>query len=87
MEVRDFTDMQIKEHDCVHGYDLGIDALRLTPNKALSLILIEERAISELEKTYSAAENPDEYITVKRCSREQDHGRSAVPLNSPWGRE
>ena len=57
-------------------------------NKALSLIQIEERAISELEKVYSAAENPDEYIVVKRCSKkslEQDLGK--LPLNSPWSRE
>ena len=57
-------------------------------NKALSLILIEERAISELEKAYSACENPDEYITVKRCSKEpyqHEHGWLAV--NSPWNRE
>lgn len=57
-------------------------------NKALSLIQIEERAISELEKVYSAAENPDEYVVVKRCSKkslEQELGR--LPLDSSWSRE
>lgn len=70
--------------------DIALDALdlRLTPKKALSLIVIEERAISELEKAYSAADNPDEYITVKRCSKESHHHQDpSVPSNSPWRRE
>ena len=61
---------------------------RSAANKALSLILVEERAISELEKAYSAADNPDEYVTIQRCSKssqEQDCGK--LPLDSPWSRE
>ncbi len=61
---------------------------RLATNKALSLIQIEERAITELEKAYSANDNPDEYIVIKRCSKnclEQDAGK--LPLDSPWSRE
>ena len=62
---------------------------RAASKKALSLILLEERAISELEKAYSAAENPDEFIVITRCSKDhqqQDQGRLAVPSHSsPWG--
>lgn len=60
---------------------------RLAPRKSLSLILIEERAISDLEKAYSSADNPDEYIKVQRCSKnahQQEQGRRTLPLNSPW---
>lgn len=65
--------------------------LRSTAQKALSLIQIEELAISELESVYSTTDNPDEFITVKRMSRKESHQldqeRLAVPHNSPWSRE
>ena len=61
--------------------------------KLLSLIQIEERAISELELAYSAAENPDEFIIVKRCSesfnhqQQSQHGRQGMVQDSPWSRD
>lgn len=60
---------------------------RSSTQKALSLIQIEERAMTELEKAYCAADNPDEYIVVERCHSHQqlaDQARLALPHNSPW---
>lgn len=59
---------------------------RSTPMKALGLIQIEERAISELAKAYSAAENPDEFIVVKRCPPRQ-HQQNGRVANTRWSRK
>lgn len=55
-----------------------------SPQKALSLIQIEERAISELEKAYCATDNPDEVIVVERCSKDCQQVDLVGPVNFPW---
>lgn len=54
---------------------------------------VEERAIEGLLQKYSAINNPDEYITVERCSR-SCHRKKRLSMSpkegktaaSPWSR-
>ena len=64
---------------------------RINSRKSLTLIQIEERAISGLENLYSAKDNPDEFITVGRCAPTSKLVHSTRPLyrsqlsqESPW---
>ncbi len=60
---------------------------RSLAKKPLSLIQIEERAMSELEKAYSAFENPDEFIIVKQSSCQQQHKSQGGLQDSRWSSE
>ena len=66
----------------------------MNSRKSLTLIQIEERAISELEELYSAKDNPDEFITVERCmptSKLAYSNRAVIRYQhsqeSPWGKD
>ena len=66
----------------------------MTCRKSLTLIQIEERAISELEELYSAKGNPDEFITVERCMPTSKLVYNSKPVyksqrsqESPWGKD
>jgi len=52
----------------------------MVARKALPLIQIEEQAILELRRVYSADDNPDEYIQVKRFQKVKSSGQT-----SSWG--
>lgn len=67
---------------------------RVNSKKSLTLIQIEERAISELEELYSSKANPDEFITVERCMptsklvyANKAVYRSQHSQESPWGKD
>ena len=68
---------------------------RFSSQKSLALIQIEEEAILELENLYSARDNPDEFITVKRCrptsklahSKRPAAYKSQLSQDSPWGKD
>ncbi len=67
---------------------------RVNSRKSLTLIQIEERAISELEELYSSKANPDEFITVERCMptsklvySNKAIYRSQHSQESPWGKD
>ncbi len=59
---------------------------RSLTKKPLSLIQIEEH-MSELEKAYSAFENPDEFIIVKQSSCQQQHKSQGGLQDSRWSSE
>lgn len=67
----------------------------MNSKKSLTLIQIEERAISELEELYSSKSNPDEFITIERCipaTSKLVYANKAVyrsqhSQESPWGKD